>query len=145
MTGQGYNAAVNQANTQYSQGTGSQQLTSQGAQATGNARIAGQSAYRSGVAGQQGMAQQGGQAAQQTQLGAYGTQTSGVTSNATGQAGFETNKSSLGDAAGKALTGLFAEGGVADHPMIAKLGEKGPELVVPLAQYKSMRERKAVA
>lgn len=127
---------------QYGEGTGSAQLTSQGAQTTGGARIAGQNAYISDVAGQQGMAQQGGEAAQQTQLGAYGTQTSGITQNATGQGSFETNKASLGDSAGKALTSLFEKGGVAMEPTVAKIAEHGPEMVVPinkLNRYKSSR------
>lgn len=148
MTGQQYSAGVNQANTQYAQGTGSAQLTSAGAQATGNARMQGQSAYRSGVAGQQGMAQQGGQAAQQAQLGAYGTQTSGLTGNASAQGSFETNKASLGDTAAKQVTNLWAKGGVATEPTIAKIAEHGPEMVVELPQsggkmapYKSSRYR----
>ena len=139
------NRAATIAGTQYSQGTGSAQMTSQGAQATGNARIAGQGAYRSGVAGQQAQAQQGGQAAQQVQLGAYGTQTSGVNSAASGQANFTVGQPSLGDQLGKSLAGLFADGGVAFEPTIAKIGERGPEAVIPIgpphiARYKSFRK-----
>jgi hypothetical protein len=126
---------------QYQQGVGSQQATSQGAQTTAAARIAGEGAYRSGVAQQQTLAQQGGQQAVQEQLGAYGTQTTGATSTASSQAGFEVGKASGGDTALKALTGLFDAGGVADHPMVAKLAEHGPEMVIPLnGRYRSGRQ-----
>lgn len=130
---------------QYGQGTGSAQLTAQGAQSVGAARMAGQNTYLGAVAGQQAQAQQGGQAAMQAQLGAYGTQTSGITQNASSQGQFETNKASLGDTAGKsfvnAAAGLFAEGGVATEPTLAKLGERGPEMVVPLTpRYRSTRQ-----
>ena len=147
MTGQQYQAGVNQANTQYAQGTGTAQMTAGGAANVGQARQAGQAAYRSGVAGQQGMAQQGGQAAMQAQLGAYGTQTGGITQNAAAQGSFEVGKPSLGDTAGKAaMAGLFsaggrAEGDIVTEPTISKLAENGPELVVPLSTYKSKRRR----
>jgi hypothetical protein len=156
MTGQQYGAentaeqeAASRAQSigqmQYNEGTGSQQLTSQGAQTVGGANIAGEAAYRSGVAGQEQQAQAGGATAQQTELGAYGTQTSGINSAASGQANFSVGKPSLGDSAGKALTSLFAEGGVAFEPTIAKLGERGPEAVIPLGpphvpRYKSFRK-----
>lgn len=127
--------AKDNAATKYSQGTGSQQLTSQGAQTIGNARQAGEGAYRTGVAQQQGLAQQGAQGATNAQLGAYGTQTTGTNSAANGQASFEAGKSSLGDSLGKGLSslvgGLFAEGGVADRDMVATVGEHGPEMVLP--------------
>ena len=134
-------AAQTQANQmQYQQGVGSQQATSTGAQTTGAARIAGEGASRTGVAQQQQLAQQGGQQAVQQQLGAYGTQTSGANASASGQAGFEVGKASGGDTALKALTGLFDQGGVADHPMVAKLAEHGPEMVIPLnGRYRSQR------
>ena len=144
---------VGQDQTRYSQGVGSQQATSQGQQAVGNARIAGQGAYRSGLATQQGMAQQGNQAAQQTQAGVYGTQTGGLNNNTSGQAAFENGKASFGDqflgALGSTLgkgigsaatSGLTpkAEGGMIDHPETVVVGESGPELVVPLGgRYKS--------
>lgn len=130
---------------QYGEGTGSQQLTSGGAQTVGNAQMAGRNTYLSGVAQQQAQAQQGGQAAQQTQLGAYGTQTSGINQAASSQGNFVVGRPSLGDQVGKSLASLFAEGGVAFEPTVAKLGERGPEAVIPIgppkmARYKSMRK-----
>jgi hypothetical protein len=134
------------AQQQYGQGTGSAQLTSQGAQTVGAAQQAGEAAYRSGVAGQESQAQQGGQSAQQTELGAYGTQTSGINSAASSQGNFSIGKPSLGDQLGKSVAGLFAEGGVAFEPQIARLGESGPEAVIPIGpphqypRYKSFRK-----
>jgi hypothetical protein len=161
MTGQQYGAQANaeqlatqraaqEAKTRYEQGVGSQQATSQGAKTVGDARIAGEGAYRSGVAQQQGMAQQGGQAAQQTQLGAYGTQTSGINQAASSQGNFEVGKPSLGDQLGKSLAGLFEKGGVAFEPTLAVVGEHGPEYVgpvgalerekvTPMPRYRSLR------
>jgi hypothetical protein len=124
---------------QYGQGTGSAQLTARGAQDVGQTQIAGQGAYRSGLAQQQGMAQQGGQAAVGHQLGAYGTMTGGLGQAAQSQAGFEVGKPSLGDTAAKQLAGLFGDGGIADRPQVAKLAEKGPEVVIPLGRYRTRR------
>lgn len=140
--------AAQNAQMQYGEGTGSAQLTSGGAQTVGNARQAGLASYRSGVAGQQQGAQQGGESALQAQEGAYGTQTQGVNQAAGSQAGFEVGKPSLGDSLAKTAlgslvsgftggalsaaqqgSGMFGDGGVAYHSQIAKLGEKGPELV----------------
>lgn len=121
---------------------------SQRASGIAEQRIAGQGAYRSGVAQQQGMAQQGGQAAMQQQQQTYGTQTGALNEAARGQSGFETGKASLGDSAGKAAASnlsLFAEGGVATEPTIAKIGEKGPEAVIPLGRYKSRRQLEKAA
>lgn len=158
MTGQRYGAqstaeqlAANRAgtiaNTRYGQGTGSAQLTSQGAQTTGGARIAGQGAYRSGVAQQQGMAQQGGQAAVQAQNQAFGTQAGALNQNASGQANFEVGKPSFGDALARGAAntissgfGLFDKGGVITEPTVAKIAEHGPEMVVPIGRYRSKRQ-----
>jgi hypothetical protein len=141
---------MTQANMQYSQGTGSQQLTSAGATNVGQTAITGMNNYRSGVAGQEAAAQQGGQAAVSAQNQAYGTQTSGDNTAIGQQTNYAIGKPSLGDTLGGTLgnviQGIFAEGGVATEPTIAKLGERGPEAVVPLsslAQYKSQRYRKA--
>ena len=79
MTGQNYNAqstaeqlasqrAQQNAQMQYSQGTGSQQLTGQGAATVGNANIAGQNTYLNALQNQGAQAQQGAATAQQTQL-----------------------------------------------------------------------------
>ena len=141
ITGQNYNNALTQAQMQYQQGTGSQQLTSQGAQAVGNAQQAGMASYRSGVAGQEAQAQQGGQAAVQAEQGAYGTQTSGINQATQTQANYAIGKPSLGDQLASGLVqSLFAEGGVPTEPTIAKLGERGPEMVVPVPRYKSQRK-----
>lgn len=131
----GAQRAQTSAQMQNQQGVTAAQDTSQGAQTVGNARIAGQGNYRTGVQGQQQLAQSGAQGAQQTQLGAYGTQTSGANTAASGQAGFEVNKPSFGDSLAKDTAGsianLFENGGMADEDMIAKVGERGPEMVVP--------------
>lgn len=155
MAGQRYTAgsAAEQASAaraaaenaqRYQQGTGSAGMTSQGAQTLGGARMTGEGAYRSGVAQQQGMAQQGGQAATQAQLGAYGTQTQGINSNTGSQASFAVGKPSLGDTLGQGLSGLLTgggkeQGGIVTEPEITKLGEHGPEMVIPLGRYKSKR------
>jgi hypothetical protein len=124
--------ATTAAGMQYGEGVGSTQLTSGGAQTVGGARQAGMGAYRSGVAQQQGMAQQGGQAAVGQQQGAYSTMTSGLNSSAGSQGAFEVGKPSLGDTAGKQATALFADGGIVTEPTVARLGERGPEMVIPL-------------
>ena len=66
-------------------------------------------------------------------------------SAASGQANFTVGQPSLGDQLGKSLAGLFADGGVAFEPTIAKIGERGPEAVIPIgpphiARYKSFRK-----
>ena len=109
--------------------------------------MAGQNTYLQGAAGQEAGARQGAQAAQQTQLGAYGTQTSGLNNAANSQGSFEVGKPSFGDSLAKGLSGaltggataaagLFARGGVASKPTLARLGERGPEMVIPLGPYK---------
>jgi hypothetical protein len=146
MAGQRYGAGMDLAGMKYGQGVGSAKATAAGAETVGSARREGEGAYRAGVAGQQGMAQQGGQAAQQVQLGAYGTQTQGITGNANGQASFETNKASAGDTAVKGAIGaLFgnADGGMITEPSTRIIGERGPELVVPVSRYKSRRQERA--
>ncbi len=133
------------ANQMAGQQLNAQQLAEQEASAragtVAGARISGENAYRSGVAQQQGMAQQGGQTAVQQQLGAYGTQTAGLNQNASGQAGFEVGKPSFGDSLGKgaaaAVGNLFEHGGIVTEPTIAKIGERGPEAVIPISRYRS--------
>ena len=147
MTGQQLAQENTQANTQYAQGTGSQQLTAAGAANVGQTAITGMNNYRSGVATGESQAQQGGQAALSSQNTAYGTQTSGDNTSIGQQSNYAIGKPSAGDAAAQTGLGivkdLFAKGGIATEPTIAKLGERGPEMVIPLAQYKSMRYGKA--
>lgn len=135
---------VNQ--TGYQQGMETGQATAAGATNVGQARIAGQGAYRSGVAQQQGLAQQGGQTAVQQQLGAYGTQTQGVNASQAARAGYENaGPGALGKAGSQilgALTGGLDEGGIVEEPTIAMIGEKHPEMVIPMPRYRS-RERRA--
>ena len=145
MTGQQYNNALTQAQMQYSQGTGSQQLTSGGAQTVGAAQQAGMASYRSGVAGEEAQAQAGGATAQQTELGAYGTQTSGVNNATSTQANYAIGKPSLGDsAANAAVTGNsvlgLEKGALVTEPGTYKLGESGPEMVVKMPRYRSTRK-----
>lgn len=144
-------------NTQYQQGMQGALANSQGQQILGQAEQQGMSNYRSGVAQQQGMAQQGGQAAMQNQVSTYGTQTSGLNTNAGNQASFEVSKPSFGDAflgnlganlgatigsGGRAPARTTnnrgtAKGGVITSPETRIVGESGPELVVQLGKYKS--------
>lgn len=132
------NRALEEAQMQYSQGTGSQQLTSQGAQTVGNAQIAGRNTYLSGVTGEQQLAQQGGQNTVSAQNQTYGTETSGLNTNTANQANYAIGKPSAGDTATNGLiTSIFGEGGIADKPTVARLGERGPEMVLPLGRYQS--------
>lgn len=128
-----------QANQQaYQQGTGSAQLTSGGAQTVGNADIAGKAAARAGTANLAGFAQTGGNQAATQQNTAYGTQTSGLNSSAASQGNFINGKPSLGDTAAatavKTGFGLLgaAKGDIVNEPQIRKIGERGPEMVIPL-------------
>ena len=141
----GINAAnqYGQFNTTTQAGLGTAADQAESARATGiaNQRIAGQGAYRSGVAGQQTAAEQGAETATNQQNTTYGTQTAGANAAATGQSGFEVQKASLGDKLGTSLATLFAKGGVAEEPTMAKVGEHGPEAIVNIGRYfKSMRK-----
>lgn len=135
--------SINQ--TKYGQGVGSQQDTSQGAQTVGGARIGGQQNYLAGVTGQQGMAQQGGQAAVGQQQNAFSTETGGLGQGATTLANYKVSaptaisqaSSLIGAVAPKGL----AEGGVASKPEVHIVGEKGPELIMPLGRYRA-KDRK---
>jgi hypothetical protein len=145
--------ATQAATMRYGQGTGSAAATSQGQQTLGGARMAGQTAERSGLAGQEQFSQTGGQQAAQNQLGAYGTQTSGLNSAASSQGSFINGKPSLGDslASGfaKSVTGLLgppgaAKGDIITEPQIRKIGESGPEMVIPLGgRYKKKMQEAA--
>lgn len=136
------NRAATTTGMQYNQGTGSAQLTAGGAEAVGGARIAGEGAYRSGVAGQQQIAQTGGNEALQSQNATYGTEASGLNSSAAAQGNFAVAKPSFGDqlASGvaKALTTPppvapgGAEGDIVTEPETRTIGEAGPEAVIPL-------------
>ncbi len=125
------------ANTAGAAGINAENTQSGRAATEANQAIQGASNYRSGLAGQQANAQQGGESGITEQNTAYGTQTSGGNAAASGQAGFEVSKASLGDNLGKSVANLFGEGGTAEEDMIAKVGEKGPEMVVN--RYKSPR------
>jgi hypothetical protein len=134
---------ANVNNTQYSQGTGSQQLTSQGAQATGNARIAGQNTYLGAVAGQGAQATQAGQNDLSAQNTAYGTQTSGLVSGTGNLGSYRGNPSTTlaGGLAGTAVKSLLSDkGNIFTEPTVTTIAEKEPELVVrvptPGGRYK---------
>ncbi len=142
--------AAQTAQMRYGQGTQTGQLTSQGAQTTGNARIAGQGALRQGIQGQEQFAQTGGNQAATQQNQAYGTQTSGLNSSASSQGNFINGKPSFGDslASGfaKSVTGLLgaAEGDIINEPQTRVIGEKGPELVLPLSgRYRKPMNKEA--
>jgi hypothetical protein len=127
---------VGQENTQTGQNYGAQstaeQLASNRATTVANQAITGQGAYRSGVAQQQGVAQQGGQAAVQQQLGAYGTQTSSANTAAAGIQTYGTNQQalSLPNKLETSLANLFDDGGFVPEDMVAKVAESGPEMVL---------------
>lgn len=134
----------NVSNTEYGQGMQTQQATSQGAQATGNARIQGNQSYLQGVAGQGAQAQTGGATAVSQQLGAYGTQTTGVNNSTAARANYEvggTTNSATNQAA--KIIGALADGGVVDEPTVAKVGERGPELIVPIMPRYGERRKAA--
>lgn len=136
-------------NTRYNQGTGSRQLTSQGAQTTGNARIAGEGAYRAGVAGNQQLAQQGGENARAAQGTTYSTQAGALNTSTANRANYEnTGPGALGKAgtailgdvisgastaaSGGAFGTLHADGDIITSPQVGVVGEAGPEMVVPM-------------
>jgi hypothetical protein len=132
-------AQTNVNNTQYSQGTGSQQLTAAGAQATGNARIAGQNTYLNTVAGAGQQAQTGGQNAVSNQQNAFSTQASNLTAGTTALGQYRTQPSTT--AAGEIKETnpvVVAKGGIFTKPTLAIVGESGPEFItrVPGGRYK---------
>lgn len=125
------------ANTVGAAGINAENTASGRAATEANQAITGASNYRSGLAGQQANAQQGGESGVTEQNTAYGTQTSGGNAAASGQGGFEVSKASLGDSLGKSVANLFGEGGTAEEDMLAKVAEKGPEMV--FSRYRSPR------
>jgi hypothetical protein len=95
----------------YGQGVDTAQMTSGGAQTVGNARREGGSEYRSGVAGQQELAQRGGQDALNTRANVYGTRTGALTANTGNRAQYEnTGPGALGKM-GNALLGAVTSVG----------------------------------
>ena len=136
-------------NTEYAQGTGSQQMTAAGATNVGQTAIAGQGAYRSGVAQQQALNQQGGQTAmgqQQTaastlgsqlnqseaNAGAFKNQSPTLAGQAAGVIGSVAQLANTGANAAGGGGGGAAKGGVFTEPTEAIIGERGPEAVVPI-------------
>lgn len=113
------------------------------ARATGiaNQRITGQNNYRGYLTGQQGTAQQGSETASGQQIQNFGT-TAGAQNQATstavqGQLGQDQidKQPGEGERIGMGLTKtFFAEGGVATKPTLAVIGERRPEMVVPLGK-----------
>ena len=119
-----------------------------------NQSIAGQNAVRGYYTGQQGAAQQGAQTATGQGIQSAGTQgalANQATNTATGAATSESNKPGifskiLGAAGGilggigAAATGLkAADGAVVDKPTMATIGERGPEMIVPVGPRKRYR------
>lgn len=139
--------AIGQQNTQTGQSATAAQTadqnTSTRASDVAGARIAGEGAYRTGVAQQQGLSQQGGQTAIGQQQAAASTLGSQLNSSTAARAGYETSgdSNSALNQATKVASAVLAEGGVVTEPTIATIGEKGPEMVVPMPRYR--RERMA--
>lgn len=136
--------AAQQAGSQGAQAA--QQLGSQGAQAVGNARIGQQNQALSYYNGLQGQQNTSGQNEQGLQQGAYGTQTSGTTSDAaTGVKAQEVANSTpstfdkvlggVGALAGGFAKTAAADGmtGYLDEGTDAVVGEDGPEAIVGAA------------
>lgn len=145
---------ANVSNTQYGQGMATQQATSGGAQTVGNADIAGRNAYLSGVTQQQGLAQQGGQAAVGQQQQALATQTSGLNSSTAARAGYENSgPGALGKAGSQILGDVISgassaakfldDGAIVTEPTVAVIGERRPEMVIPLTYQYGVNRRKA--
>lgn len=138
---------VNQANQATGQGlaTNADNTASGRAAGIANTAITGQNNYRNYLTGQQGQAQSGaqtnsGQAIQNlgTTSGAVNqaSQTASQTAtanNANNTAGANANK----QLAGSLVSSFFADGGIATQPTDAIIGERGPEMVVPLNGYGS--------
>lgn len=156
IAGNRQTAQTNVNNTAFTQGDTTQGQTAAGAQAVGNARISGNNSYIAGEQGQQSSAQQGGENALSTQQGAYGTETSGLGTATNTQSNFNLGKASqslgtainsgIGQAIGslpKAAGGGSAAGDVFTEPTIQRIGEAGPELVLPLKGRYRNNERQA--
>jgi hypothetical protein len=130
--------------TQYSQGTGSAQLTAGGAENVGQTDIAGQSAYRSGVAQQQALAQQGGETAEGEQQTAASTLGSQLNTSEANAGAFKNNSPTLVGQSSQAIgavSSLLDEGGVITEPTLAIVGEKRPEAVIEVGpRYKPNRK-----
>jgi hypothetical protein len=124
---------VNQ--TQYSQGTGSAQMTAGGAENVGQTAIAGQSAYRSGVSQQQALEQQGGETAEGQQQTAASTLGSQLNTSEANAGAFKNNSPTLAGQSSQvigAVGSLLDKGGIITEPTLAVIGEKHPEAVIPV-------------
>lgn len=125
-------------NTQYGQGMQTTEATSQGAQTVGNARQAGMGQYRNYLTGQQQQAQTGQLTSQGQQANVFGTQMQGLSSAAGTQ---EQNKNATpgwmkGVQAVGSVLGGHSTGAVITKPEVARVGERGPEMVIPIGRYR---------
>lgn len=135
-------AAVGQQNTQ----TGQRATAAQTADTTASTRagtvadtgIAGRTAYRSGVAQQQGLAQQGGQKAVDQQQATAATLGNQLNSSTASRANYETqgDSNSALNQATKVASAVLADGGVVTEPTVAVVGERGPEMILPMPRYR---------
>lgn len=129
-------------NTQYSQGTGSQQLTSQGSQATGNARIAGQNTYLGSVGSAANSAQSGGQADLGAQENAFNTQSGGLNQGTATLSNYKANAPTVAKTAASIVQAVAEKGGVFTKPTVVKVGEHGPEWIGPVSSAYGRYNRK---
>lgn len=130
------NVQAGVTDTQYQQGMATDTANAGGAKVIGDARQQGEGAYRSGVQQQQTGAQQGGQKAVDQQQAAFSTTAGGLNTSTANRANYEvggTGNSALNQGV-KVAGAIFGheDGYVADEPEVAKLGEHGPEMVIPL-------------
>jgi hypothetical protein len=133
--------------TQYAQGTGSAQLTAGGAENVGQTAIAGENTYRSGVAQQQALAQQGGQTAESNQQTAASTLGSQLNTSEANAGAFKNNSPTLAGQSSQvigAVSNLLDEGGIVTEPTTVIIGEKRPEMVIPIGpRYRPNYDRSA--
>lgn len=108
--------------------------------------IAGENAVRGYYTGQQDRAQSGAQTGNAQKIQSAGTEggvANQATATATGAATNQANKPGvfsqvLGAGLG-AASAFFEDGGIVDKPTLATVGERGPEMIVPLQPRKRYR------
>ncbi len=155
---QGADRATQTNQQRYGQGMDTASANSSGAQKIGDARIAGQGAYRTGVADQAAQAQQGAQKSIDQQNTAYGTKTGGLVASTGNRSQYEnTGPGGLGktgsallsaavggaQAAGTAMG--HADGGMITEPEVARIAERGPEMVYGRYGQKSIVDEPIIA
>jgi len=119
---------------QQTQGMDLNQLESGRAQTVANANLQAGQEGRAGLSAQQQQAQQTALTAGQQELGAYGTQAGAV--NQAGQQQITNKATNAANSPLNIILGGQAEGGVFKGPVLAEVGEAGPEAIVPVGPAK---------